>query len=306
MLAGSLAGSVLAALLAFPLVAGDSDAAPSSRAADSTATPAAGASAATDSAARARAEANPIRRVLAEADSALRRQGGPLGAGDAQLFLSWGAPWGAKRAQRSRMPACADSTREDTLYLSFMPGRRARRFAGFTAQVFLRATGGDTLGTWWHMEGKGGANAGSLRAEWAAAPGFGWPQPFPEGGQGFAMLDRTSDAVRLRMVFAVPADQAGSVAADSIYALCRVIFRHRPERRLAGCGQPVCVEWASATLAFGPRDEPRVSRGERFVGYGGPYALCEPFKGPRVQAWKPGAKPAARTPPGDTAEAAPR
>jgi hypothetical protein len=255
------------------------------------------ASAAADSAARARAAANPIRRVLDEADSAMRVQGGPRGGGDAQLLLSWNAPWGARRAQRARMPACADSTREDTLFLSFMPGRSARRFTGFTAQLAIRATGGDTLGAWWHMESKGGSNPGSLRAEWAAAPGFGWRQPFPVGGQGFTLMERTPESVRLRLVFAVPADQAGPVAADSVYALCRLIFKHRPERRLAGCGQPVCVEWSAGTLAFGPRDEPRVQRGERFVGFGGPATLCEPFKGPRVEAWKPRAKPAAAPPP---------
>ena len=254
------------------------------------------ASAAADSAARARAAANPIRRVLDEADSAMRVRGGPRGGGDAQLFLSWNAPWGSRRAQRARTPACADSSREDTLYLSFLPGRKAARFTGFTAQLAIRATGGDTLGAWWHMESKGGANPGSLRAEWAAAPGFGWRQPFPVSGQGFTLMERTPEAVRLRLVFAVAADQAGPIAADSVYALCRIIFTHRPERRLAGCGQPVCVEWTSGTLAFGPRDEPRVQRGERFVGFGGPATLCDPFRGPRVEAWKPGAKPAGGAP----------
>jgi hypothetical protein len=245
-----------------------------------------------------------IQQLIAEGDSAVRKQGGPR-ADAAQLYLSWGAPWGSRRARRSRLPACADSTAEDTLYLSFMPGRAAQRFTGFTAQLFLRATGADTLGTWWHMESKGGANAGNLRAEWAAAPDFGWRQPFPVSGQGFALLDRTPGAVRLRMVFAVPADAAGPVAADSTYALCRIIFKHRPERRLAGCGQPVCIEWASATLAFGPKDEPRVGRGERFASYGGPQALCEPFKGPRVEAWKPGARPPSAAA-ADTSKSSPR
>jgi len=95
------------------------------------------------------------------------------------------------------------------------------------------------------------------------------------------------------MVFAVPYEGAGPVVADSVYALCRVIFKHRPSRRLAGCEQPVCVEWGKATLAFGPKDEPEVSRGERFVAFAGAYSICEPFKGPRVAAWKP-PKPAAK------------
>jgi hypothetical protein len=237
-----------------------------------------------------------LQRVLARSDSLVRERGGAR-ADEAQLYLSWNAPWGTRRAARTRTPACADSTVEDTLYLSVVTGRAAERFTGFTAQVAVRATGSDTLGAWWHMEGRGGANAGSLRAEWATSPAFGWKQPFRVAGQGFVMLDRTPAAVRLRMVYAVPYEGAAPVAADSVYALVRVIFKHRPERGLAGCGQPVCVEWADATLAFGAKDEPHVRRGERFVGFGGPNAICEPFRGARVEAWKP-PTPATKSAPG--------
>ncbi len=223
---------------------------------------------------------------MSRADSVVKSQGGPR-ADAAQLFLSWNAPWGSRRAQRARTPACGDSTVEDTLFLSFLSGRDAEHFTGFTGQLVFRATGADTLGPWWHMEGKGGANAGSLRAEWAAASDFGWRQPFPVMGQGFVILDRTPTVARLRMVFAVPYESSGPVAADSIYTLGRVILRHRPERTLAGCKQPICVEWVEATLAFGPKDEPQLRRGERFVAFGGLYPLCEPYKGPRMDAWKP-------------------
>jgi len=236
-----------------------------------------------------------ISRLMAHQDSVVKAQGGPR-ADNAQLFLSWNAPWGSKRAQQARRPACADSTVEDTLVLSFLPGRVGKTFTGFTSQLYFHATGSDTLGAWWHLEGKGGENAGALRVEWAGVPGFGWKQPFPVTGQGFVLLDRTPQSARLRMVFAVPYEAAGPVVADSVYSLCRVIFKHRPARRLAGCDQPVCIEWARATLAFGAKDEPEVSRGERFVAFAGPYAICEPFKGPRVAAWKP-PKTATATPP---------
>ena len=228
----------------------------------------------------------PLSRILAEAESTVKAQGGPR-ADDAQLFLSWNAPWGTKRAQQARRPACSDSTKEDTLYLSLLPGRTAKKFTGFTSQLFFRATNNDTLGPWWHMEGKGGENAGALRVEWAAAPGFGWKQPFAAQGQGFVILDRTSAVARLRMVFAVPYDGAVPIGADSVYSLCRVILNHRPSRGLAGCEKPVCVEWGKATLGFGPKDEPEVSRGERFVAYSGAFAICDPFRGPRVATWKP-------------------
>jgi len=236
-----------------------------------------------------------LTRLLAQADSVVKAQGGPR-ADNAQLFLSWNAPWGAKRAQQARRTACSDSTVEDTLFMSFLPGRVGKKFSGFTSELHFRATGGDTLGPWWHMEGKGGENAGTLRVEWAAAPGFGWKQPFPVNGQGYVLLNRTPSVARLKMVFAVPWPDAGPIAPDSIYTLCRLILKHRPSRRLAGCDQPVCVEWGRATLAFALKDEPEVSRGERFVAFAGPYAICEPFKGPRVAAWKP-PKTATATPP---------
>lgn len=239
-----------------------------------------------DSAKHVFGKAGSMQRILSEADSVVKAQGGP-NAGDAQLFLSWSAPWGDRRARQARQPACADSGKEDTLFLSFVPGRTVKQFTGFTAQVHVRATGADTLGPWWHMESKGGENAGSLRVEWAATPGFGWRQPFRVPGQGFALLDHTPAVARLRLVFAVPYEGAGPIAPDSIYALCRVILKHRPARGLAGCDRPVCVEWSAATLAFGPKDEPEVHRGERFVAFGGPWSICEPFKGPHVEAWKP-------------------
>ncbi len=291
--------AVLVVLVAAPLVTSASFGAPARAKAASPEASANAAADTSDSLGRQLRAPGGLQRVLSQADSAVKRRAGAH-VDQAQLFLSWNAPWGSKRARQVRTPVCADSTSEDTLYLSFLPGRVAGRFTGFTGQLLFRATAADTLGPWWHMEGKGGANAGSLRVEWASAPDFGWRQPFPVPGQGFVILERTPTAARLRMVFAVPYERSGPIAADAIYTLCRVILRHRPERALAGCEQPVCVEWGMATLAFGPKDEPQVRRGERFVAFGGPHALCEPFKGPRVEAWKPKARPMAapKAPPG--------
>lgn len=244
--------------------------------------------------------ANPLRqsgafsRILSQADSAVKARGGPR-AENAQLYLSWNAPWGEKRAQAVRMPACNDSLVQDTLYLSVLAGRSAERFTGFTAQLLVHATGNDTLGPWWHMESRGGENPGAMSVEWAAQTPWARRQPFRNTGQGFVILDHTSTTARLRMVYAVPYDQSGPIAPDSVYTLARVILKHKPERRLAGCAQPVVIEWAQSTLAFGPKDEPSVSRGERFVTFSGPVTLAEPFRGARVQSWKPKA-PAAKPP----------
>lgn len=222
-------------------------------------------------------------RMLVQADSAIKARGGSR-ADSAQLLLSWNAPWGHRRARRTRMPACSDSTVEDTLYLCMSPGRTGERFSGFTTDMLIRATGPDSLGPWWYMKG-----TGTLRMEWSALQDWeGFPQPYQGEGRGQVFMETRGFECRLKMIFAVAMQSAGPIEAKPVYVLGRLVFKHRPERNLAGCEQPVVIEWASATLAFGPRDEPRVARGERFVTLGGPYALVEPFKAPRPRAWKPG------------------
>ena len=224
--------------------------------------------------------------LLAQADRAVKARGG-VHAENAQLYLSWNAPWGQKRAKQVRMPACDDSTRADTLYLSFYPGRTSEHFSGVTAQVRFLATGTDTLGPWWHMESKGGENGGNIRVEWGPSPDMPGPQPWRVEGHGFAMLERTSTAVRLQLLYAETLDDAGPNAANVTYTLCRVIIHHRPSRKLAGCEQPVAVQWLQATLGYALKDEPKVSRGERFVSYSGPLSICDAFRESGVQMLKP-------------------
>lgn len=228
----------------------------------------------------------PIAQQIAEADSILRLRGGSH-ADDAQLFLTWDAPWGHKRARRERRPACADSTREDTLYLCMTTGRTSEEFAGFTAELMIRAVANDTLGAWWHMQGKGGRNPGAMRVEWAALQEWGVPQPFQQLGQGFILLEPSKSVAKVRLIYAVPSEPAAPVKADAIYALARITLKHMPARGLPGCASPVVIEWTKATLAFGTKDEPTVARGERFVTYGGPYTLTDQFRGMRTQTWKP-------------------
>jgi hypothetical protein len=231
--------------------------------------------------------ARSINEELAEADSILRARGGSH-ANDAQLFLSWDAPWGTRRARRERRPACRDSAVADTLYLCMQTGRPSEKFQGFTAELNVRAMAGDTLGPWWHMQGKGGHNPGAMRVEFASTQDWGVPQPFQHVGQGFVVLEPSGPVARVRLIFAVPSDAAGPVEAKPVYALARVILLHRPERALAGCSQPVVIEWTKATLAFGLRDEPMVARGERYVTFSGPFSLADAYRGaPAPKSWKP-------------------
>jgi hypothetical protein len=225
-------------------------------------------------------------RLMLEADSLLKLRGGSH-AENAQLYLAWNAPWGMKRAEKTRMPACDDSTRADTLYLSFYPGRSATHFTGFTGELKFLATGNDTLGPWWHMESKGGENGGNILVEWGPSDDIPGRQPWRAPGHGFALIDRTPAAMRLRLLFAETLDDAAPLDSTVTYTLCRVILRHRRVALLAGCHQPVAVQWARATLGFELKDEPEVRRGERLVSYAGPYSICEPFHETSAKAWKP-------------------
>src|SRR5262249_43273291 len=101
--------------------------------------------------------AGSLQKLLEQADSTVKARGG-VHADNAQLSLPGTAPWGRPRPAPVRTPACADSTRPDTLYLSFYPGRSAEYFTGFSGELRFLATGHDTLGPWWHMESRGGEN----------------------------------------------------------------------------------------------------------------------------------------------------
>ncbi len=221
---------------------------------------------------------------LARADSLVKAQGGPRGD-KALLFLTWNAPYGMRRARDTRPPRTRMGTGGiDTLYLAFIPGRPSESFNGFTAEMYFRAAPGETLGTWWHMD-KAGENAGALMAQFGPDPSFPQRQPWSGTGQGFLILDRTPTRNKLRMVFAVPDGTGAPLHPDSVYTLARLLLKH--DRDLPGRTQPVCIEWASAGLAFALKDEPQVKRGERFVGFGSADGnVCAPHRA-RIEPWRP-------------------
>lgn len=223
--------------------------------------------------------------MMARADSIVKAQGGPW-AGNARLFLTWDSPQGTRRANPAKSAACADGKGADTLYLAFIPGRPAPTFNGMTATLRFHASSGDTLPPWWQYQ-RGGAHAGGITVDFGPDPSMPYRQPWAAKGTGQARLEREGDALKLRMVYAVPLGPgAKGLAPDSIYTLARVVLRHAAE--LEGCAEPVCVEWAEATLAFGLKDEPRVQRGERFVSWNSPGGVvCAPYR-KRLEAWKPG------------------
>ena len=144
----------------------------------------------------------------------------------------------------------------------------------FGAELYFRAAPGDTLGPWWHMNGDG-QNKGALSADFGPDGSFPQRQPWAASGFGAIRMYRTAASARVSLIFAVPHTGAVPINADSVYTLCRVMLRHH--RVLPGCSQPVCVEWASAGLGYGLKDEPTVNRGERFVSYASDESVCESF-----------------------------
>lgn len=232
----------------------------------------------------------PAAELIAEADSAVKARGGAR-ADSAQLFLSWDAPWGQRRAKRERTPACSDSTREDTLYLCMRPGRTSDRFLAFSSELTVHSTGADTLGRWWHMQGKGGSNPGSMRVDWAPPPEeVGLPPLFDTQGQGHVTLQTGRSAARILLIYAIPLTETKfPIDPRATYCLARIVLKHKPSRGLPGCESPVVIEWNHATLTFALKDEPKVARGSRLVSFGGPYSITAPFQGPRAPAWKPAA-----------------
>ena len=227
----------------------------------------------------------PYQVEMDRADSLLKLRGG-VHAEYAQLYMAWNAPWGTPGASRVRMPACDDTAGCDTLFLSFFPGRPSNGFNGVSADLVFHATGQDTLGPWWHMEGAG-ENPGDIRVDWGPARDIPGRQPWTRPGRGFALVERTPTTMRLRLLYGIPYGQGAPIDSGTVYTACRLLIRHQQSGSLRGCGQPVCVEWEKASFAFALRDEPEVRRGERFVSYAAPFTACEPYRTSIARAWKP-------------------
>lgn len=185
------------------------------------------------------------------------------------------------------MPQLADTLGMDTLYLCMQPGRSSPSFNGFTALLEFHCAPGDTLGDFWHFE-RNGRNAGGLAAQFGPDSSFPCPQPWQVSGVGRPGWVPASDGAQLRLVFAVPYLSATAVDSATIYALGRVVIRHR-NAPLSGSAQPLCIEWREASLAFALRDEPIVRRGERFVSWNSPGgAVCAAARAPeRPREWQP-------------------
>jgi hypothetical protein len=182
-----------------------------------------------------------------------------------RIYLSWGAGYGLPGAAASLARACGDTTRTDTLYLSFDPGRACSTYVGMTATVWFRSLDGDSLGPIWRSPGGMSLPLG-MKVEFPRDSTSAHPFPWAGYGIGFPGYARPgSNAGRLRLVWAVGPLDGARVEPGRLYGLARILLR-RPAAGTPGCTQPVCVEWSEGTMAYRTSEEPVVSAGARFVG----------------------------------------
>ena len=186
-----------------------------------------------------------------------------------QVFLSWRAPHGERRATQSIMAPCgADTSVRDTLWVSFIAGRDAPTLYGVGIHLRFRALPGDTLGPYWWL-GEGGPRR--LEVQYPGQSGWGYRRPWKVDGQAFPDFARQKDNFRLSITFIVPADSAGAVKDDVPYVLARLIV-NRPPAGLARCDQQICIEWAASefSYAMGVPDAVHGPGSQRFVTWNSP------------------------------------
>ena len=218
-----------------------------------------------------------------------RAQGDAEAEPPGRIYLSWGAGYGLPGADSSFTRTCGDTSRVDTLYLSFDPGRACSTFVGMTATLWFRSLDGDSLGPLWESPGGTNLPAGisvEFPRDSTSAHPFPW-SGFGIGHHGFAKASKT--AGRIRLVWAVGPGNGARVQPGRLYGLARLLLR-RPPAGASGCGRPVCVEWNEGSMAYRPGDEPGVSTGSRFVGINaaGGRLGCNSAPEPAASPRKPG------------------
>ena len=212
----------------------------------------------------------------------------PAGTVGSEVYLAWHAPYGEPRATDALAVSCGDSTAADTLWLSFKPGRGSPAFAGFSATLMFRPVGPDSLGNFWRT-GCGTPLPAGFSARFD--PDLGYRQPWRVQGAGGTFYDCREGGARLRMVWAVPANQASGINADTLLALGRIVIHH-PPARFARCNEPVCIEWTEAELVYevGAWGAVKLAHqgDHRFVSWNATGSdVCAPLRGHSVIRPKP-------------------
>jgi hypothetical protein len=209
-------------------------------------------------------------------------------ADDAQIYLSWHAPWGEPGATDTLTANC-DTTQTDTLWLSFDPGRTAPTFLSMGGDLLFHPAVGDTLSDWW-LRNYGMGRPPFIGMEMDPQPGLGYEQPYRINGGGGTAYFAEAAGTRLAMIYATPY-MSGVGVVPKRYVYARLLLK-RPASVHTACHEPVCIEWADADLYFDSSKSGTVrvvSGGHRFVSLNSPGgAVSRTYeKAAALRTWKP-------------------
>jgi hypothetical protein len=209
----------------------------------------------------------------------------PLLAAESEMLLSWRAPFGQPRATSTVVAACKDTGRVDTLYLSFRVGRLRPGLARMSGTVTFSPQPGDTLQPFWFFK-TGWPNGGNMFIDFPPFGDVACTPPWPEGS-GEVRYDHRSGRGRLDIFYALMPHVAQSLEPDVRYCFARIRILHR-RAGLAGCRQPICIEWASARLGFTTGREMDLSGGSgHFVTWNRSGGCGAPLRDPLTRPWQP-------------------
>lgn len=177
-----------------------------------------------------------------------------------RIFLSWNAPYGSPRAVQDLRAAC-DSTRRDTLYVCFDPGRDSTELVAIDAELRLWPADGDTLDRHWWFESR--SNPAHLKADFNVADVPGATAPWSESGAGGIRTTSSADSARIRLVWAVRSRDFAVVRGGHRYSYARIVVPRPPPG--PACARPVCIELTYARLTYEVGRRDLVRRGVRWA-----------------------------------------
>ncbi len=205
-----------------------------------------------------------------------------------KIYLAWNAPYGSPRARDNIEVACGDTTRRDTLYVSFDPGRDLEKFYGMSVTLRFHAAEGDTLGPLWWFGG-GESNPRNIRILFPVEPGWPCRGPWKVQGVGVPSYARTPEGGLLDVMYAVNSDSAKALPRDR-YCFARIVFP-RPTRDMANCRQPICIECVQSEIGYEVGAPAALAGigGSRFAGWNSPGTeVCAKYRASRkVAPWRP-------------------
>lgn len=201
-----------------------------------------------------------------------------------RFFLSWNAPDGEPRGRESLSAACGDSSRRDTLYVTFDPGRDTTRVIAVDAEIRLWPAPGDTLDRHWWFESR--SNPANLLADFNLDGVPGAERIWEATGAGGVRTVSLPDTAKIRLVWAVRMQDGAVLRGGRRYGFARLIV---PRPRSAGvCARPLCFELTYARLATDLRDADIIRQGKRWVSWnpGGTAPCAERVRIARVAPWR--------------------